>query len=91
MHFKLPNGILAATDAENVSILEPYFEQVYTNHRNIDWSVLDDILQRLTMLELDAKITWEEVNKAVTKLANGKYTGLNEVPRMLSKLSQNKT
>ena len=57
MRFKLPNANLAATDAENASILGPHFEKVYTNHRKIDWAVLDDILQRLTMLELDAKIS----------------------------------
>ena len=32
------------------------------------------------MLELDATITWEEMKKVVTKLANGKSPGLNEVP-----------
>ena len=58
MRFKLPNGNLAATDAENASILGPHFERVYTNHQNIDWAVLDDILHLLTMLLLDAEITW---------------------------------
>ena len=83
MRFKLPNGNLAVTDAENASILGPHFERVYTNHQKIDWAVLDEILQRLTMLELDAEIIWEELKKAVMKLANGKYPGLNEVPQML--------
>ena len=32
------------------------------------------------MLELDVEITWEELKKAVTKLANGKSPELNEVP-----------
>ena len=77
MRFKLPNGNLAVTDAENASILGPHFKRVYTNHRKIDWAVLDNILQRLTMLELDAEITWEYFKKAVTKLANRKSPGLN--------------
>ena len=34
----------------------------------------------MTMVELDTEITWEELKKAVTKLANGKSPGLNEVP-----------
>ena len=63
------------TDAENA-----HFERVYTNHRNIDWKALDDIQQRMTMVELDTKSTWEELKKAVTKLANRKYPGLNKVP-----------
>ena len=80
MRFKSPNGNLAVTDAENASIMGPHFKQVYTNDRKIDWTVLDDILQRMTMMELDTKITWEELKKAVTKLANREYPGLNEVP-----------
>ena len=31
----LPNGKLATTDAENASILDPYFERFYTAHRPI--------------------------------------------------------
>ena len=80
MRLKLPNEILAVTDAENASILGPHFGRIYTNHRKIYWAVLDGILQRLTMLELDAEITREELKKAVTKLANGKSPGLNKVP-----------
>ena len=91
MRFKLPNGNLAATDAENASILGPHFERVYTNHQKIDWAVLDEILQRLTMLELDAEVTWEELKKAVTELANRKSPGLNEVSPDAFKPSQNKT
>ena len=80
MRFKLPNGNLAVTDAENASILVTHFERVYTNHRKIDWTVLDEIQQRMTMVELDTKITCEELKKAVMKLANGKSPGLNKVP-----------
>ena len=79
MRFKLPNGNLAVTDAENASILGPHFKLVYINHRRIDWTVIDDIQQRMMMVKLDTKITWEELKKAITKLANGKYPGLNEV------------
>ena len=80
MRFKLPNVNLAVTDAENTSILGPHFKRVYTNHQKIDWTVLDNILQSMTMVKLDTEITWEELNKAVTKLANGKSPGLNKVP-----------
>ena len=77
---QINNGNLAVTDAENASILGPQFKQVYTKHRKIDWTLLNDIQQRMTMVELDTKITWEEFKKAVTELANGKSPGLNEVP-----------
>ena len=32
------------------------------------------------MWELDASISWEELRKAIAKLANGKSPGLNDVP-----------
>ena len=80
MRFKLPNGNLAVSDTENASILGPHFKRVYTNHRKIDWTVLDNIQQRMTMVELDTKITLEELKKAVTKSAKGKSPVLNKVP-----------
>ena len=80
MRLKLPSGKLATTDAENVSIMGPHLEKVFTNHRPIDWPVLLGIDQRSTLLELDANISWEELRRAITKLANGKSPGLNDVP-----------
>ena len=59
MRIKLRNGKLASTDSENASIMGPHFEKVYTNHRPIDWSDLNAILQRAEMTELDAEIPWE--------------------------------
>ena len=58
----------------------PHFEKVYTHHRPIDWKVMLDIEQRTTLWELDASILWEELRKAIAKLANGKSPGLNDVP-----------
>ena len=80
MRLKLPSAKLATTDAENASIMDPHFEKVYTNHREIDWPVLLGIEQRSTLWELDASISWEELRKAIVKLANEKSPELNDIP-----------
>ena len=79
MRMRLTNGELATTDAENVSVFGPYFHRVFNNHRPINWPVLDNIKQREVMNELDQPISWEEIKKATTKLANNKASGLNGV------------
>ena len=42
--------------------------------------MLDKINQREVMDELDHTISWYEINKSTTKLANNKSPGLNDVP-----------
>ena len=76
----LPTGLLASTDAENLSVMGPHFEKVYTNHQQVAWEMLDAIPQRSEMMELDSEITWEELQQAIEKLKNGKAPGLNDVP-----------
>ena len=68
------------TYAENASLFGPHFHRVFNNHRPIDWTVLDKIKQREVMDELDQPISWDEINKSITKLANDKSPGLNGVP-----------
>ena len=80
MRMRLPNGELATTDAENTYIFGPHFHRVFNNHIPIDWYVLDKINQREVMDELDQPISWDEINKSTTKLANDKAPGLNGVP-----------
>ena len=47
--------------------------------------VLDKIKQRGVMDKLDHPISWDEIKKATTKLANEKAPGLNGVPPNLFK------
>ena len=77
MRIRLPNGELATTDTENASVFGPHFHRVFNNHRPIDWPVLDKIKQREVMDELDQPISWDDIKKATTKLANNKAPGLN--------------
>ena len=67
MQLMLPTGTLSSTDAENVSVMGPHFEKVYTNHRQFVWDTLVAIPQRSEMIELDSEITWEELQKAIAK------------------------
>ena len=80
MRLRLTNGELAANDAENASVMGPHIEKVYRNQRPVDWSALQGLLQRTSMLKPDNLISWEEVKLAVSKSSNGKSLGLNDVP-----------
>ena len=42
--------------------------------------MLDKIKKREVMTELDQPISWEEITKSTTKIANDKAPGLNGVP-----------
>ena len=68
------------TDVENASVFGPHFRRVFNNRRPIYWSVLDYLNQREVMDEIDQPISWDEINKSTTNLANDKSPGLNGVP-----------
>ena len=80
MRMQLPNRELETTDVENASVFVPHFHRVFNNHIPIDWSVLHNIKQIEVMGELYQPISWDEINKSTTKLANDKVTELNSVP-----------
>ena len=60
-------------------LLGPQFDRVYNNHRPINLSVLDNVPQCPTLLNIDSPITFEEINVAIYKLKNGKSPGLNNI------------
>ena len=80
MAMKLENGRLTTNAKENMSVFGPHFERVYNNHRPVDFSILNEIPQRPTLLDIDSPITFDEVNTAINKLKNGKSPGLNGIP-----------
>ena len=80
MRMQLPNRELETTDAEKTSVFDPHFHRVFNNHRPIDWPVLDNIKKKDVTNELDHPISWYEIKKSTTKLANDKAHGLNSVP-----------
>ena len=80
MRMRLPDGTLATIDARNASVLAPHFERVYTRDRLITWEALYVIPTCDTAEGINQLIEWEEVKFAVSKLANGKSPGLNDVP-----------
>ena len=58
----------------------PHLLKVYSNHRPFTWEVTNDIKQWDTVPDTDHSIKWEEIKLAITKLANEKSSGLNDVP-----------
>ena len=80
MRMQLPNGELAKTDAENASVFGPKFHRFFNNRRPIDWPVLYRINIRKVMDKPYQPISWDDIKKSTTKLANDKAPGLNGVP-----------
>ena len=46
----------------------------------IDWSTLEEVIQREVMQEIDQPISWNELKMSVIKLTNNKAPWLNKVP-----------
>ena len=71
---------MATTEAGNASVFGPHFHRIFNNHRPVDWSVLYKIKKREVMDKLDHPISWNDIKKSTTKLANDKSPELNGVP-----------
>ncbi len=80
MAMRLPNGSLALSGAKNMSIFGPHFEQVFNNHRKVDFDVVNLITQREILTDIDDPISFDEGDKAINKLARWKAAGLNGIP-----------
>jgi hypothetical protein len=80
MAMQLPNGTKATNASENMEVFGPHFHNVFNNHRPTDPTVLEHVPQQCTMWELNDPITWEEFQREVKKLKNGKAAGLTGVP-----------
>lgn len=64
--FRKADGSLAATDEENIAILEAHFNKVFNNHKNVNFAVLDQLRQRTTLSEQDRAISYLEFEAALT-------------------------
>jgi hypothetical protein len=71
MAMKLENGKLAANGNDNMSVFGPHFNRVCNNHCPVDLSVLKNVPQHPTLLDIDSPITFKEVHVAINKLKNG--------------------
>ena len=56
------------------------FSKVLNNHKNTDNNVINEILLREVIAELDKVPTWAEFMIAVAELTSDKAPGLNNVP-----------
>ena len=70
MRMHLTNGKMGTSDTENVFVYGPIFDRIFNNHIPIYWPMLDRINQRDVTEELDPLISWYDIKKATTKLAN---------------------
>jgi hypothetical protein len=80
MAMRIPDGSLVASSTKNMGVFGLHFERVFSNHRPVDFSLLDLIPQQEQLMEIDRPITFAEVDKAINKLKSGKAPGLNRIP-----------
>jgi hypothetical protein len=80
MAMKPEIGDLASNAKENMSVFGMHFYKVLNNHRPVDNSVLDLIVQKPCLTAIDAPISFKEVKRAINKLKKGKAPGLNGIP-----------
>ena len=80
MAMKMEDGSLAKNSKDNMRVMYPHFQRVFNNHREVDTQVLEQLKQRRTLWEINDPITWQEFDRAVNKLKNGKAAGLNGIP-----------
>ena len=90
MRLRLHNGKLASNDKQNASVMGPHISKLYLNHQPVTWEVANDIEQWDTVPDIDHYIMWEDIKLAITKLANEKSPGLNDVPTDVFKALSNR-
>ena len=67
------------TDEEIVEILSKHFHRVFNSNVKIDWSVLDELIQRKTYSSMNLPLSKSEFNKAIIKLILHKAPGANGI------------
>jgi hypothetical protein len=79
MTFQDPDTqIVAATDDENLKVIQKYCDNLYKNRQNqiaVNNKILEDIRQRPEETELGLTPTSEEVLQALQKMKNNKAPG----------------
>ena len=87
---RLPLGYLAENDKKNVGVFEEHFSNVLNSNKKNDKNIINKIILRKFMTELDKVPTWEEFMNAVAQLPNNKAPGINNVlPNSLKTKSEN--
>ena len=65
MRFEKDDGTFTVSDEENVEILSKHFHTVFNSNVKIDWSVLDELIQRKTYSSMNLPLSKSEFNKAI--------------------------
>jgi hypothetical protein len=76
MNLRTPDGSISSTSAATIAVAQPYCQKFYNRDDvPVDWTVLEDIAQRPVISRLADPPTYDELEKAVSKLADGKAPG----------------
>ena len=79
MRFKLKNNEITTTDEEKAEILKNHFHDVFNSKIDIDWSIINELLQKEMCQDIGSPLNFQEFNVAIKKLTLHKATGLNGV------------
>ena len=86
---RLPLGYLAENDKKNVGVFEEHFSNVLNSNKKNDKNIINKIILRKFMTELDKVPTWEEFMNAVANHTNKKAQGINnDSPNDFKKMSE---
>jgi exonuclease III len=75
IRLKKADGNLATSDKENLAVLEPHFERLYNRASTFDPDVLEKLVGRALILELDEFPSDAAIKGAISKLQAGKSGG----------------
>ena len=79
MRFEKDDGTFTMSDEEIIEILSKHFHKVYNSNVEIDWSILDELIQRKTYSSMNLPLSIIEFNKAILKLILHKAPGANGI------------
>ena len=79
MRFEKDDGTFTVIDEEIVEILSKHFHTVFNSNVKIDWSVVDELIQRKTYSSMNLPLSKSEFNKAIIKLILHKSPGANGI------------
>lgn len=69
MRFKLKNNEFTTTDEEKVEVLKNHFHKVFNSKVDIDWNIMNELIQNEICHDIDGPLNFQEINVPIKNLA----------------------